>query len=127
MNIFKKLLGSDKVIDASIKGIDAAFYTAEEKAASYERRMQLKSGLLKAYEPFKVAQRFLACLYGIPYVTAWFTLFAASFFVDTSTQLDFLVNSEMAYANLIILAFYFAGGAGESIFKYRAVTPKDKK
>ena len=102
-------------------GIDTAFYIDDENAQSYERRLLLKQGLLKAYEPFKVAQRFLAILYGIPYVVAWFTLFAVSFVVDTSAQLDFLVNSEMAYANLIILAFYFAGGAGESVFKYRAV------
>jgi len=119
-----KLFGSDKVIDAGIKGIDAAFYTEEEKAASLERRMQLKVSLLRAFEPFKTAQRFLALLYGIPYVTAWFSMFAASFFVDTKNQIELLVNSEMAYANFIILGFYFAGGVGESIFKYRAASKK---
>ena len=119
MNLFGKLFGSKKVIDAGIAGIDAAFYTEEEKANALERRMALKSALLKAYEPFKVAQRFLAILYGIPYVTAWFALFVVSFFMDVQTQYNLLINSDMAIANLIILAFYFAGGAGESIYKFK--------
>ncbi len=119
MNIFGRLFGSDKVIDGAISGIDKAFYTKEEQAESLERRIALKVKLLQAYEAFKIAQRFLAMLYGIPYVSAWFITFAASFFVDVERQMDYLVNSDMAMANLIILGFYFLGGAGESIMKYK--------
>ena len=120
MGVFSKLFGSEKVIDSAIKGIDSAFYTEEEKADSYERRMGLKTALLQAYQPFKVAQRFLALLYGIPYVAAWIATWAASFFVNVQAQYDMLIESDIAMANLIILAFYFAGGAGESIFKWKA-------
>lgn len=120
MGVFSKLFGSEKVIDGAIKGIDSAFYTEEEKADSYERRMGLKAALLQAYQPFKVAQRFLALLYGVPYVVAWSATWAASFFVNVQAQYDMLIESDIAMANLIILAFYFAGGAGESIFKWKA-------
>lgn len=120
MGLFAKLFGSDKVIDSAIKGIDSAFYTDEEKDKALERRMALKTALLKSYEAFKVAQRFLALLYGIPYVSAWFITFAASFFVNVDKQYEILTNSDMAMANLIILAFYFSGGAAESIFKWKA-------
>jgi len=121
MGILSKLFGSQKIIDAGISGIDKAFYTEEERADNIAKGMTLKAMLLKAYEPFKIAQRFLALIYGIPYVTAWFGTFAASFFVDDSVQMELLKNSDMATANLIILGFYFGGGAAESIFKYKAV------
>ena len=126
MSVLGRLFGSNKVIDSTIKGIDAAFYTEEEKAQSLERRISLKISLLKAYEGFKVAQRLLALIYGIPYVTAWFATFAASFFVDVEKQMAYLSDSDMATANLIILGFYFLGGAGESVMKYR-IPRGDKK
>lgn len=124
MGIFGKLFGSAKVIDAGIKGIDAAFYTEEEKDAALERRMGLKTMMLKAYEPFKVAQRFLAVIYGVPYISAWLATFVASFFMDISAQINLLTESLVAEANLIILAFYFLGGAGESIMRYRMAGKK---
>ena len=114
-----KLFGSKKVVDAGISAIDSAFFTEEEKSAAFERKMGLKVKLLQAYEPFKVAQRALAMIYGIPYMIAWAATFKASFFMDVSTQVELLTSSEVAYANLIILAFYFAGGTGESILKYK--------
>jgi len=120
VNIFAKLFGSQKVIDAGMAGIDKAFYTKEEKAEDALKAMTLKAQLLKSYEAFKLAQRLLALLYGIPYVTAWFAVFAASFWVNVDKQFNFLMNSDMAIANLIILGFYFGGGAAESIFKFRA-------
>jgi hypothetical protein len=121
MGILGKLFGSEKVIDGGMKAIDKAFYTKEEKADDRIKIMNAKGLLLKSYEAFKLAQRLLALLYGIPYVTAWFCTFVASFFVDVKSQFEFLISSDMATANLIILGFYFLGGAGESIFKYRGV------
>ena len=118
-NIVGKLFGTDKVIDSAIKGIDAAFYTEEEKAKGLERRMNLKTQLLDAYRPFKIAQRFLAIIYGVPYVSAWIGTFLASFFIDVDKQYAMLIESDLALANLIILGFYFAGGFGESVFKFK--------
>jgi hypothetical protein len=119
MGWFSKLIGTEKVIDAGMNGIDKAFYTDEEKAEDKLRRMQMKTALLKAYEPFKVAQRLLALIFSIPYVIAWFSLLIASFFMDVDKQFKFLIESDMALAVLIILGFYFLGGASESIFKFR--------
>lgn len=119
MGLISRLFGSEKVIDGGISAIDKAFYTAEEKADDHTRRMALKAALLQAYQPFKLAQRYLALLYGVPYVAAWFATFASSFFIDTAAQMKFLISSDMSIANLIILGFYFGGGAAESIFKLR--------
>ena len=119
MNIFSTLFGSEKVISAGIAGIDKAFYTEEERAENLQKAMQLKVGLLNAYAAFKVAQRFLACIYSIPYITAWVITWGASFWVDVTTQYNMLIESHLAVANLIILAFYFAGGAAESVMKFK--------
>lgn len=109
MNILSKLFGSDKVIDAGINGIDKIAFTAEEKA-------EHKLLLLKAYEPFKIAQRFLALIFGIPYAAAWVVTFFASFFIDVTKQLE-LLSGDMGLAVALILGFYFGGGMAESIFK----------
>ena len=108
MGLIAKLFGSDKVIDAGISGIDKMFYTDEEKADA-------KMHLLKLYEPFKLAQRYLALVFGVPYSVAWFVTFCASFFVDTSKQME-LLSGDMAMIVGVIVAFYFAGGMG-NVFK----------
>lgn len=113
MGIISKLFGSDKVISAGINGIDAIVYTEEERAEN-------KLALLKAYEPFKIAQRFLALIFGVPYALGWVITFLASFWIEVDAQLE-LLSGDMGLANAMILGFYFGGGAAESIFK------KDKK
>lgn len=102
MNFLKKLFGSSEVVQAGIDGIDAAFFTDEEKS-------RFRLALLKAYEPFKLAQRLLALTFCIPYALAWLVAFVASFWVDIAAQLA-LLSGDMAVAVGIILAFYFGGG-----------------
>jgi hypothetical protein len=54
--MFGNLFGTKEVIDGGISLIDNAFYTDQEKA-------NMKIKLLKAYEPFKIAQRYLAFMF----------------------------------------------------------------
>jgi len=109
MGIFSKLLGSDKVISAGISGIDAMFYTDEERAEG-------KIKLLKAYEPFKIAQRYLALIYCVPHAFASLITFIASFWVDVSDQVE-LLSGNMGMIALVIVGFYFAGGVISGGFK----------
>lgn len=109
MNLLGKLFGSDKVISAGINGIDSIVYTDQEKAEN-------KLLLLKAYEPFKIAQRFLALIFGVPYALGWFVTFISSFWIEVDTQLA-LLSGDMGVAVALILGFYFGGGAAESFFK----------
>lgn len=106
MNIFGKLFGSDKVIgrltDGIYNGLDALVYTPEEKAENFQK-------LLKLYEPFKIAQRFLALIFGIPYALAWFITFCLSFKFNITFQLE-LLSGTMGQIVLAIVAFYFLGG-----------------
>lgn len=102
-----KLFGSDKVVgkavDGVYNGIDKLFYTDEEKKDNFKI-------LLKLYEPFKIAQRFLSLIFGIPYAIAWFITFVASFYRDVDAQMT-LLGGDMGMIVLVIIGFYFAGGA----------------
>jgi hypothetical protein len=103
MNILGKLFGSEKVIEAGVSGIDKMFYTKEEKSDSFARMQRL-------YEPFKLAQRFLALIFSIPYALAVFITFIASFFMSVEPQMEILKGT-IGFIVLTIVGFYFGGGA----------------
>jgi hypothetical protein len=104
--VLGKLFGSDKIIDAGVKAADAVWFTNEEKAEWHLR-------LLKAYEPFKIAQRLLALIFCIPYVTLIMSLF---FDADILGHIR-LLNELFGGPVTAILCFYFGGGAVEGIVR----------
>ena len=124
MGIWSTLFGSENVIkkaaDGIYNGVDAAFYTDEEKATGF-------FNLLKAYEPFKIAQRLIALAITIPYVVVWILcalMLVASGFVDpaygkqiaeASLHLGELNNNTLGTPVALVLSFYFAGGALEGV------------
>ena len=110
MGFLSKLFGTEKAIDAGAKLLDNAFYTDQEKAAGHVR-------LLKAYEPFKLAQRFLALLVVPPWALGWFVCFVLSFTdIDLTYPMEIL-EGKLGLAALTILGFYFAGGTINSLRK----------
>jgi len=72
MGIFRSLFSSESVIEKTIDAVysagDKLIYTDEEKADMAIKRSNLHIRFLNAYEPFKIAQRFLALIVGIPYM-----------------------------------------------------------
>ena len=118
MGILSKLFGSDKIIDAGIDGIDAMIFTDEEQSKA-------KMAFLKLYEPFKLAQRYLAMTFCPAYMLMWMVtclLEVANIFIVTFT--DKALNTDVMYKLLsgdisvmviIILSFYFGGGALEGV------------
>jgi len=117
MGIFAKLFGSDTIIDAGISGINAMVFTDEEKSSA-------KMKFLKLYEPYKLAQRYLALIFCIPYASAWLITFLASFKIDVANQIDLLTGD---IGNIVfgIVLFYFGGGAAEGIV--RRLKPSKEK
>jgi hypothetical protein len=122
MSIWGKLFGAEKVVDAGIKAGDALFFTAEEKSEWHLR-------LLKAYEPFKIAQRWLAILLTTPFVTLH-TLAGAQLIImgwlpselqksvhEASLALIEHNNDTLGLPVAIVLGFYFGGGMLESYNK----------
>ncbi len=132
MSLWGPLFGSKAVIEQAASGIyhgvDKAIYTSEEKAAGF-------LNLLKAYEPFKLAQRLLALTVTVPYVLVWLAcagLMVIAAFVEpaygkqieeAARTLGELNNDTLGFPVALVLGFYFGGGALEGVverFKNRA-------
>ena len=119
--LFDTLFGSEegvkKIVDGVYNGIDKSFFTEEEKAQYFLK-------LLEAYHPFKLAQRLIALLFVIPYVfvvLVFLGLFSVGLFlhdnvmIDVSLDLLDYVNKYFGVPVSIIVGFYFAGGAINSL------------
>lgn len=119
MSFIGRLFGSEKVIEKSVdglyNGIDMSFYTEEEQAIALQKKQEFYVDLLKAYEPFKLAQRFLALIYSIPYVSIVVYCIIANDMARLASA-----NDALGLQNLIILGFYFGGGAFEGVIRAKA-------
>ena len=114
MWLVDKILGSgkavDKLVDGVYNGIDAAIFTPQEKV-----EMRLK--FLSHYEPFKIAQRLLSCIFAIPYALGWISVLVASYMDIDTTKQEILLNGTMGNIVLAIVGFYFLGGSLSSLKK----------
>ena len=108
MGFFGKLFGSDKVVSAGISAIDAMVHTDEEKVKE-------KMAFLKLYEPYKIAQRYIAFIVCVPYMLLWFAVGVASFFTEVESQLAMLRHGNIGTLVALIGGFYFGGGAVEGV------------
>jgi len=124
MSFFGRLFGSETVISKAAKGVyngvDNLFFTDQERAGHF-------LDLLKAYEPFKLAQRFLALVVTVPYVLTWLIsagMLAVSAFVSpeygaqisaSAKELGTLNNESLGFPVALVLGFYFGGGAVEGV------------
>lgn len=124
MSLWGTLFGSENVIrraaDGIYNGVDKAFYTEQEKATGF-------LNLLKAYEPFKLAQRLLALVVSLPYVLVWLmsaSMLVIAGFVDpaygkqieeSARVLGELNNDTLGMPVALVLGFYFGGGALEGV------------
>lgn len=135
MGLWANLFGSSKVVDTVVdgvyNGVDKAFYTDEEKAENNLKKADLKIKMLKAYEPFKMAQRFIALMTGVPFVLihviACLSWIVAAFLIDDKTHFINIMErlSDVATVNnntlgepfVWICIFYFGGGAAEGGIK----------
>ena len=127
MGVFGRLFGSDKHISKGMGMIDDAFYTKQEQATDDLKRTQFKMAFMKLYEPYKLAQRVLAMIFGIPFVLIhlvvaanWITVIwiieSAERYKFMVAQFKFIVelnNQTLGEPMAIILAFYFLGGVAE--------------
>ena len=114
MNIWSTLFGSKKIINAGINGIDAMVFTDEEQSSA-------KMAFLKLYEPYKIAQRYIAMTFCPAYIFGWIVTMAIEivdiFMIrDLNTEALYkLLQGDVSVMVVLILGFYFGGGAAEGI------------
>ena len=68
-----KILGSETVIK---KGMDLIDDMHTSETESIEAKTQAKVALMNSYAPFKVAQRYLALMFGLTYVSCFIIVLA---------------------------------------------------
>jgi len=111
--ILGKILGSDAVIKKGMDLIDDMHTSDEEqiKAATAQ-----KVAIMQSYAPFKVAQRYLALMFGLTYVLCFAIVLGMTLTGkgDPSSVSMVMEQFQINYVMLLITTFYFGGGAIES-------------
>jgi len=126
MGFFGSLFGAKEIVEDGLKMIDEAFYTDEEKAQDklvlLEKKSELKIKQLEAYHPYKKTQRFLALSFVFIYLFIMLNgvvgqLYGVVSIDDVKNALRFANEMWLGEIVLIIITFYFGGGAAEGILE----------
>lgn len=113
MGILSKMLGSGDVISKGLDLIDS-MHTSETEAI--EAKTKAKTDLLASYAPFKIAQRYLALIFGFTFVGSYIMVLTLFFLDKDITQVQKVIDSfSIDWIMLTIVAFYFGGGAFEGL------------
>ena len=113
MSIFQKLLGSGDIVSKGIELIDS-FHTSEKE--SIEAKTKAKTDLLESYAPFKVAQRYLALIFGFTFVASYVLVLVLFFLGRDIAEVQEIINAfKIDWIMLTIVGFYFGGGAFEGV------------
>ena len=124
MSFFSSIFGAKEIVEDGLKMIDEAFYTDEEKAQDkvklLEKKSELKIRQLEAYHPYKKTQRFLALSFVFIYLFIMLNgvvgqLYGIVSIDDVKNALKFANEMWLGEIVLIIVTFYFGGGAVEGI------------
>jgi hypothetical protein len=105
-----KIFGSDKAISKGLDLIDDIWDTDEEKVAA-------RVNLLKAYEPFKLAQRYIAFAFTGVFLACFFLALGMNQFGfgDLEGLKQIMGEFKIGYIMLAIVGFYFGGGMFNSL------------
>lgn len=113
--IMAKIFGAGDVIKSGVDLIDSLHTSDEEEIAA---KSKAKTDLLNAYAPFKITQRYLALMFTSTYLVSFFiclimVLSSAGFTIQD--VIDLLGEFYIGEIMLVIVGFYFAGGAVEGV------------
>ena len=116
MSIIGKLLGSTDVIKAGMDLIDDMHTSKEEEI---EAKTKAKTDLLAAYAPFKVAQRYIALIFGLNFTFSFFLILGMTLakIGDVAAAREVILEFKIGWIMLTIVGFYFGGGAFEGVKK----------
>lgn len=126
MGILSTIFGSGDVIKEGFKLIDS-FHTSETELI--EAKTKSKTDMLKAYAPFKLAQRYLALMFAVTFLLSFIlvlglTLAGIGDIVAVRQVLSEFYIGEIMFT---IIGFYFGGGFFEGIMGSKKPKTKPKK
>ena len=115
MGILNTIFGSGDVITKGMDLIDS-FHTSDTEMV--EAKTKAKTDLMRAYAPFKIAQRYLALMFGGTYITTYVLVIGMTFIgKDVSAVKGILSEFQIDWIMLSIVMFYFGGGLADSVMK----------
>jgi len=116
LGVIGKMLGSGDVIKKGLDLIDDLHTSTEEEIAA---KSKAKIDLMNAYAPFKIAQRYLALMFGLTFIGSYFLVLGMTLSGqgDADAVTKVMEQFSINYAMLIILGFYFGGGAVEGFME----------
>lgn len=109
-----KIFGSGNTIEKGLQLIDDMHTSTEEEI---QAKSKAKTDLLQAYAPFKIAQRYLAVMFAVTFLTSFVLVLIMTLLgkgdIEAVKQVlgDFFIGEIM----LTIVFFYFGGGAFEGV------------
>lgn len=115
--VLGKILGSDKVISQGLSLIDDLVVTSEEEIAA---KSKAKIDLMAAYQPFKLAQRYLALMFSAMFLFIMANgvvgaLYGVIDMNNVEAAKDFASSMWLGEIMLAIVGFYFGGGVVDSV------------
>jgi len=115
MGILSTIFGSGDVITKGMDLIDS-FHTSETELI--EAKTKAKTDLMNAYAPFKIAQRYLATMFAITYISTYCLVIGMMFMdKDVAAVKGILSEFQIDWIMLSIVMFYFGGGLADSVMK----------
>ena len=116
LHVIGKILGSGDVIQKGMQLIDDMHTSTEEEI---QVKAKAKTDLLAAYAPFKIAQRYLALMFGLTFLSSYLIVLGMTISErgNPSDVTQVMEQFSINYAMLIILGFYFGGGAVEGFME----------
>jgi hypothetical protein len=111
--VLGKILGSGDVVKQGMKLIDDMHTSTEEEIAA---KSKARIDLMNAYAPFKLAQRYLALMFGFTFLASYIIVLTMTIVGkgDPDAVTKVMEQFSINYAMMIILGFYFGAGALES-------------
>tara|TARA_B100000780_G_scaffold187775_1_gene131952 strand:- start:211 stop:564 length:354 start_codon:yes stop_codon:yes gene_type:complete len=115
MGILNNIFGSGDVISKGIDLIDS-FHTSDTEMI--EARTTAKVELMQSYAPFKIAQRILATLFALTYISTYVLVIIMTFRGENVDAVKGILQEfQIDWIMLSIVMFYFGGGLAESVMK----------
>ena len=110
--ILGKILGSGDVVLKGMELIDSLHTSTEEEL---QAKAKAKTDLLTAYQPYKLAQRYLALMFASTFLFSFFLVLTLTLagVGKTAEIKEILSEFYIGEIMLTIVVFYFGGGFAE--------------
>lgn len=122
-----KILGSGNIVEKGMDLVDSMHTSTQEEI---EAKTKAKTDLLSAYAPFKIAQRYLALMFGFTFIGSFLLVLVMTLAnilgwatiaqEDIGILKQVMSEFKIGWIMLTIVGFYFGGGAFEGFQEQKA-------